>query len=72
MNTMPQSPSNTGEIKEQLKDILEVINFFKEEQDIRDEQMRSRIENMNDMTLRSLELGKRETAMQLEPMQHDV
>jgi hypothetical protein len=34
--------------------------------------VKDRIDNLNQIIQRNFEIGKRETAMQLEPMKHDV
>lgn len=42
-------------MKEQLKDILEVINFFKEDQDRKDEHVKARIDHIHDVGKKGLE-----------------
>lgn len=58
---MPEMDLNA--VKEQLKDILQVINLFKEEQERREGLLRAKIDTLQEFTESSVNALKRETEM---------
>jgi len=62
----------SSNVKEQLKDMLEVIDLLKDEQDTRDAALRAKVEGMNQIFHQNIKKSQRETETVLEPLQNEV
>ena len=55
-----------------MKDMLQVINMFKDEQDQRDASLRVKIESISQITQQNLSKNLRDTEMMIDPLTTDM